>query len=285
LFGSRLPESFSVGLCVNPWAEAAGFGRFGGLSVSVLDWASCGVFSTSAIGFCRLFGVQKVSCRSIVLSKGVEMILGLRNKVFSLLFVLGMSLTLGVGVLQASEAGHSDPTHSNASSEMANPLELRTDFAIFSLLVFLALLAVLYALAWKPLMKGLDLREQLIAGQVEEARAASEQAALKLKEYEAKLADAAVQAQAMVVQAKRDSELVAERIKTEAQSNAERMLDRARSEIETAKQSALSELSLKSTEIAFGLARKVIGRELKSSDHEQLVKDALGRLPNVSSSN
>ena len=168
---------------------------------------------------------------------------------------------------------------------MANPLELRTDFAIFSLLVFLALLAVLYALAWKPLMKGLDLREQLISGQVEEARAASEQAAAKLKEYEAKLAEAAVQAQDMVVQAKRDAEHVAERIKTEAQSNAERLLDRARSEIETAKQSALSELSLKSTDIAFGLARKVIGRELKTSDHEQLIKDALGRLPSGNSNN
>jgi F-type H+-transporting ATPase subunit b len=208
------------------------------------------------------------------------MILGLRNNVLSLLLVLGLSLTFGLGVLHASEGGHSDPTHANASSEMANPLELRTDFAIFSLLVFLALLAVLYALAWKPLMKGLDLRERLISGQVEEARVASEQAAAKLKEYEAKLADAAVQAQDMVVQAKRDAEHV-----TEAQSNAERLLDRARSEIETAKQSALSELSLKSTDIAFGLARKVIGRELKTSDHEQLIKDALGRLPSGNSNN
>ena len=213
------------------------------------------------------------------------MILGLRNNVLALLLVLGLSLTFGLGALQASEGGHSDPTHANASSEMANPLELRTDFAIFSLLVFLALLAVLYALAWKPLMKGLDLREKLISGQVEEARAASEQAAVKLKEYEAKLAEAAVQAQDMVVQAKRDAEHVAERIKTEAQSNAERLLDRARSEIETAKQSALSELSIKSTDIAFGLARKVIGRELKTSDHEQLIKDALGRLPSGNSNN
>lgn len=213
------------------------------------------------------------------------MILGLRNSVLALLLVLGLSLTFGLGGLHASEGGHSDPTHANASSEMANPLELRTDFAIFSLLVFLALLAVLYALAWKPLMKGLDLREKLISGQVEEARAASEQAAAKLKEYETKLAEAAVQAQDMVVQAKRDAEHVAERIKTEAQSNAERLLDRARSEIETAKQSALSELSLKSTDIAFGLARKVIGRELKTSDHEQLIKDALGRLPSGNSNN
>ncbi len=213
------------------------------------------------------------------------MILGLRNNFLALLLVLVLSPTFGLGLLHASEGGHSDPTHANATPDLANPLELRTDFAIFSLLVFLALLAVLYALAWKPLMKGLDLREQLISGQVEEARAASEQAAAKLKEYEAKLAEAAVQAQDMVVQAKRDAEHVAERIKTEAQSNAERLLDRARSEIETAKQSALSELSLKSTDIAFGLARKVIGRELKTSDHEQLIKDALGRLPSGNSNN
>ena len=213
------------------------------------------------------------------------MILGLRNNFLVLLLVLVLSPTFGLGLLHASEGGHSDPTHANATPDLANPLELRTDFAIFSLLVFLALLAVLYALAWKPLMKGLDLREQLISGQVEEARTASEQAAAKLKEYEAKLAEAAVQAQDMVVQAKRDAEHVAERIKTEAQSNADRLLDRARSEIETAKQSALSELSLKSTDIAFGLARKVIGRELKTSDHEQLIKDALGRLPSGNSNN
>ena len=206
----------------------------------------------------------------------------MRSNLFVWLFSLCFCMALGVGSLQASEGEHHDPTHANASAQMSNPLELRTDFGIFSLLVFLGLLAVLYALAWKPLMKGLDLREKLIAGQVEEARVASEQAAAKLKEYEAKLADTAVQAQSMVVQAKRDAESVAERIKSDAESNAQRMLDRARSEIESAKQAAMSELSQKSTDIAFGLARKVIGRELKSSDHEQLVRDALSRLPSSS---
>lgn len=206
----------------------------------------------------------------------------MRSNLYVWLFSLCFCMALGVGSLQASEGEHHDPTHANASAQMSNPLELRTDFAIFSLLVFLGLLAVLYALAWKPLIKGLDLREKLIAGQVEEARVASEQAAVKLKEYEAKLADAAVQAQSMVVQAKRDAESVAERIKSDAEANAQRMLDRARSEIESAKQAAMSELSQKSTEIAFGLARKVIGRELKSSDHEQLVRDALNRLPSSS---
>ena len=202
-------------------------------------------------------------------------------KVFVLVFALVLALAAGFGSVQAFEGGghHNDPASANASSAMANPLELRTDFAIFSLLVFLALLAVLYALAWKPLMNGLDLREKMISSQVEEAKVASEQAAAKLKEYEGKLADAAVQAQELVNQAKRDAEQVAERIKVDAQANASRLLDRARSEIDTAKQAALYELSQKSTDIAFGLARKVIGRELNPSDHQQLVNEAMGRLP------
>lgn len=204
---------------------------------------------------------------------------GLANRQFAWVFACLMLLAIGLGSVQGSEGGHSDPTTANASTSMSNPLEIRTDFSIFSLVVFLAFLAVLYALAWKPLMKGLERREQLIASQVEEARDASEKAAAKLKEYEAKLADAAVQAQELVNQAKRDAESVAERIKTDAQANATRTIERAKAEIETAKQAALSELSTKSTDLAFGLARRVIGRELQTGDHQRLINEALGRLP------
>ena len=133
--------------------------------------------------------------------------------------------------------------------------------------------------AWKPISKALELRETTIANQIADAQRASEQAGEKLKEYEAKLADAAVKAQEMVVAAKRDAESVAERIKTEAQADATRMLDRAKNEIESAKQAALSELSTKSTDLAFGLARRVIGREINAGDHQKLISEALGRLP------
>lgn len=176
-------------------------------------------------------------------------------------------------------AGHHDLTHAHASANSDSLLDFKSDKALFTGLVFVLLCTGLYFAAWKPISQGLERRETTIANQIADAQRASEQSALRLKEYEAKLADAAVQAQDLVNQAKRDAEAVAVRIKTDAQTEAARMVDRARSEIETATQSALSELSSKSTDIAFGLARKVIGRELKPGDHQQLINDAVGRLP------
>lgn len=203
----------------------------------------------------------------------------LRSKVF--LVALVLTLVAGfAGGLQASSGGHGpEATQGNASKNLSNPLELRTDFAIFTLIVFLALMAVLYGVAWKPLMAGLELREKTIANQLADAKSASETAAAKLKEYEAKLSEAAVQAQDLVTQARKDAEAVANRIKADAQGEAARSRDRALAEIESAKQAALADLTSKSTDMAFALARRVVGRELKAEDHQKLISDAIGNLP------
>jgi len=200
------------------------------------------------------------------------------------LMVAMLVLSLGWSVPAfAFEGGHGDshydPTHGHASANSDSLLDFKSDKALFTGLVFVLLCTGLYFAAWKPISQGLKHRETTIANQIADAQRASEMAASKLKEYEAKLADAAVQAQEMVNQAKRDAVAVAERIKVEAQSDASRLLERARSEIESAKQSALSELSTKSTDLAFGLARRVIGRELNQGDHQQLIQEAIGRLP------
>lgn len=173
---------------------------------------------------------------------------------------------------------HHDPTHDFAGSMQANPMEWRADGAIFSLIVFLLLLAVLGVFAWKPISEGLEKRELSISSQIAEAKQASELAAAKLKEYESKLAEAAVKSQELVAQARKDAEAVADRIKAEAQAEAIRSKDRALAEIETAKNAALSELTGKSTDMAFALARRVVGRELKAEDHQRLISEAIGGL-------
>jgi len=175
---------------------------------------------------------------------------------------------------------HHDPTHAFAGAMQANPMEWRADGAIFSLIVFLMLLAVLGIFAWKPISEGLAKREAGIAKSIEDAKKASESATAAMKDYQAKLETAQAQVQEMLSQARKDAEAAGQRIVADAQAEAARQRDRALADIETAKQAALSELAGKSTEMAFSLARRVVGRELNTNDHTNLIQEALRQMPN-----
>ncbi len=99
----------------------------------------------------------------------------------------------------AAEGGSTDST-------ALNPLVFDPDLAIFTAIVFLLLLVVLSLFAWKPLMAGLDAREKSIADMIDQAKRRSEEAGLKLQQYEQRLAAAAAEAQGMVEKARRDAQ-------------------------------------------------------------------------------
>jgi F-type H+-transporting ATPase subunit b len=194
----------------------------------------------------------------------------------SLLFILTMS---NVSLAEEGHGHGTDLTSGHASAGQEDLKEFKSDKSFWSLVVFGLLFGGLSAFAWKPISQGLELREQGIATQIAEAKRASEEAMAKLKEYDAKLQSAHAQAQELLVQARKDAESAGQRIVSDAQAEATRQRDRALADIESAKQSALSELSGKSTDIAFSLARRVVGRELKTADHQQLIADSLSKMP------
>ena len=172
-----------------------------------------------------------------------------------------------------------DPTSAHAGEHQDNLLEFKYDKAIWSLVVFGLLFGGLYVLAWKPISQGLAMREQTIATQIADAKRSADEALAKLKEYDAKLQTAHAQSADLITQARKDAESAGQRIVAEAQAEASRQRDRALADIESAKQSALSDIAGKSTEIAFSLARRVVGRELRTDDHKQLIADSLNKMP------
>lgn len=185
------------------------------------------------------------------------------------------------------EAGHAaghghddlDNTHKDGSSKMESPDDWRMDKALFTVVVFLLLLAGLYFMAWGPIMDGLAKRETGISTLIANAEKASADAASKLREYELKLEVAAQEAQNMLAQARKDAEVAGQKIISEAQAEAGRQKAQALAEIETAKRVAISELSSKATDLAFSLAKRVVGRELRAEDHQQLVAEVLTQFP------
>jgi F-type H+-transporting ATPase subunit b len=170
-----------------------------------------------------------------------------------------------------------DLTHGNATANIANPADIRFDMSIYSFVVFLLLLAVLYKFAWGPIATALERRENTIARQIEEARLASEKGEQLLRQYDAKLAAATEESRQIVAGARKDAELAKDKIVAEAREGAQRERDRAVSDITIAKNQALDQIAQKSVETAVSLAGNILRREVKPQEHEAIIGDAINQ--------
>lgn len=170
-----------------------------------------------------------------------------------------------------------DLSHGNATAALNQPQEWRFDLSLWTFVVFLLLLAVLYKFAWGPIATALELREDTISRQIQEAKAASEKGALLLREYEARLAAATDEARQIVAGARKDAELAKDRIVAEAREGAQKERERAVADITMAKNQALDEIAQRSVQTAVSLASQIIRREVRPQEHESLIGEAIGK--------
>ena len=162
-----------------------------------------------------------------------------------------------------------------AEGDAASPVQVVPDTLLFSLLVFLAMLALLYKFAWGPIAEGLDKREKKMADDIDGARQANEQAQAQLKAYEEKLAGAEAEAAALIAEAKNDALATKERILAETNEEQQRIKDRALADIEAAKNAAVRELAESSVDSAVSLAGNIVGRSLTKDDHSDLIEKSI----------
>lgn len=165
-----------------------------------------------------------------------------------------------------------------AESGGPNPLAFKTDLALWTLVVFLILFAVLKAFAWPQIVEALEERERGIAANIAAAEAKHQEAKQLLADYEKKLQDAAGEVRALLEEARRDAEVTKTRLLAEARKGAEEEGNRAVREIERAKDGAIQQLAVASANAAIDLARKIVREQITHSQQDQLVKDALSKL-------
>lgn len=170
-----------------------------------------------------------------------------------------------------------DLSHGNSTAALGSPTDVRFDMAIYTFVLFLILLAVLYKFAWGPIATALERRENTIARQIEEAQLASQKGEQLLRQYEAKLAAATDEARQIVAGARKDAELAKDKIVAEARDAAQRERDRAVSDITVAKNQALDQIAQKSVQTAVSLASNILRREVKPQEHEAIIGDAINK--------
>jgi len=201
-------------------------------------------------------------------------------------FAPSAALAGGADAAQA-EADHSDAAHGGGHGDgdhggahgPPSPLAVDPDLAIWTLIVFVLLLAVLYKFAWGPISQALDLREKKIADNIAAAEQANLDAKRMLADYEAQLAGAYEKVRGIMEEARRDAETTAKQIEADAHARAAADIERGKHEIETATSQALKELAETSANLAVDLAGRIVNAKLNPADHASLITQALSKFP------
>jgi F-type H+-transporting ATPase subunit b len=143
--------------------------------------------------------------------------------------------------------------------------------ALWTVIAFVALLAVLGKVAWRPLLNGLNARQSHIEQQLKSAEDSRQRAEHMLEDYKQQgltvLREATEQAQ-------RHQQDVAEKTRQEVTA----IRRRAQEEIESARSEAEAELWRQAGEIALRVGSEVLGRALSEQDNQRLMDEAINRI-------
>lgn len=180
-------------------------------------------------------------------------------------------LALNFAILMAEGGTGAEAAHHKA----APPLAWKIDTSIFTLVIFLVLLAILFKYAWKPIMEGLEKRENSMAEEIAMAKSANEKAQQSLRDYEGKLAAATEQINVMLAEARKDAETIKDKIVADANEEAQRQRDRAIADIDAAKDAAVRDLAQRSVDSAVSLAGSLVKKEIDAKSHSKLIDESL----------
>ena len=159
-----------------------------------------------------------------------------------------------------------------------DPLAWQTDLAIWTAIVFILLVAVLWKFAFGPILQALDKREKDELDKRASIEKASDEAQKTLEAYRQKLAESGEEARRMREEAKADAEKQANALVAEARKAIAEERERASKEIRAAEDLALNELATRGAELATNLAGKIIQEKLNPAEHAKLVERVVSDL-------
>ncbi len=156
---------------------------------------------------------------------------------------------------------------------MDSILTINPGLIVWTIVSFVLLVVILGKVAWGPILKALDAREQAIAKSVRDADEARQKAEALLAEQKAFLAKSLAEADEHRAKSQREAEAQVAAMLTDGQSKAEALLERAKREIAQQEEQAIAAVRTEASRLAIDAASRLIKRNLDSEDNRRLVKD------------
>lgn len=159
---------------------------------------------------------------------------------------------------------------------MNNPL-VQPDPGLFiwTILTFLALVALLARFAWRPLLAALDARQQSIRKALDDAQLATQELTRLEQESAQIIRKARVDAEAVITQSRADAERLREEIRQKAKADAEGIMRNAERQIQLETGRALQQIRAEAVDLSVMIASKILQRNISKEDNERLIADAL----------
>ena len=193
----------------------------------------------------------------------------------SILFALTLWLCLlpAQPTFAAENGGHA---HVGMDEKTNTDLsEFKADLAIYTFIVFVLLMLLLWKFAFGPIAKALHDREDGIRKNIEDAKAEREKAEELRGQYEGMLEAAEDKVRAIYAEANAKAEEHRAKKVVEADQEAQARIKQAIQEIERAKDQAIAELFEMENQRIVQATEHVLGRALSQDDQHRLVNEAL----------
>ena len=165
-----------------------------------------------------------------------------------------------------------------AQEKDVNPLELKWDLGLWTLVVFALLYFFLKKLVWAPMLSGLQKREDNIHSAVQDAQKARDEAQRLRDQLQREVDNAQEKVRDILDEGRKHAQQTTDEMVAKARSEIQTERDRLRREIEMARDQALQELWKRTADLATMVSAKAIRRQLTPEDHRRLVDEALTEL-------
>jgi F-type H+-transporting ATPase subunit b len=159
--------------------------------------------------------------------------------------------------------------------------KLINDFSLglffWQFLIFVGLIFLLKKFAWKPILDSVNEREEGIKNALLSAENAKKEMQNLKSDNEKLLAEARLERDTMMKEAREIKEKMINDAKTEAQVAGQKMIEQAKASIESEKNAAMAELKAQVSTLSLEIAEKLLKDELSNKDSQtKLVEKMLG---------
>ena len=164
------------------------------------------------------------------------------------------------------------------SGHVASPFDINGGVIIWTVVIFIILLAGLWRLGYPSLLRMVEERERRIQKQLEDAERANAEAQRLLEEHKKQIAAARNEAQEILAKAKSVSEKERATLLAKAREEYDALLNRARKDIDAEKEKAIQALRREAVDLSIAAASRVIEANLDTDANRKLVTEFLESL-------